>query len=101
MDRVHYSNQPSSSATPPTPKSARALSPTTPSSSGVRPAKPSTLPVLRDNFPLSLCDTDHWVGYQWVWKDDRWAKVPITPGSGKWASPTDARTWGSLAVAII
>lgn len=63
--------------------------------------KPSALTVLPDNIPAYLKNIPQWVGWRWIFRDNRWTKPPINMKNGdQHASSTDPSTWVSFETAI-
>jgi len=65
-------------------------------------AAPYTLPPLFDNIPAELRARRHWVVWGHTWKpaDQKWAKVPYSPVTGRSASSRDPKTWGTFDEAV-
>jgi primase-polymerase (primpol)-like protein len=69
-------------------------------------AKPAVLPVAPDGIPDKLKQCAQWVCWRYVkkWdkanKQNRWSKVPVIPGTGSNASPTDPKTWDNFTAAL-
>jgi len=60
----------------------------------------SVLPVRADKVPIELKRTPQWVAWKLENRNDRLAKVPYSPRTGRLASTTDPLTWGTFDDAL-
>jgi primase-polymerase (primpol)-like protein len=60
----------------------------------------SVLPVRADNVPKELKRRPKWVAWRLENRNDRLAKVPYSPRTGRLASTTDLLTWGTFDDAL-
>ncbi|MDF9748472.1 MULTISPECIES: hypothetical protein [Natrinema] len=51
-------------------------------------------------FPEELRERDQWVCWKEEPRDGKTTKIPVTPGSGAFASSTDPETWASFKTAL-
>lgn len=58
----------------------------------------TTLPAEAD-LPSPLVDCDQWVCWTATERDGKQTKIPVDPNSGRYASATDPKTWGSFETA--
>jgi putative DNA primase/helicase len=65
-----------------------------------RQPKPLVLTCEPEGIPEEMREYDSWVCWRYVWRDDRWKKVPYDPATKRSASTTDARTWGPFEAAV-
>jgi NrS-1 polymerase HBD domain len=63
-------------------------------------ARPQALPVLSEHIPPELRERPQWVVWSYELRDDKWTKVPHTPGTDEGANPTGPSTWRSYAEAL-
>jgi hypothetical protein len=49
-----------------------------------------------ESIPEELTDYDQWVNWKREIRDEKETKIPINPNTGKYASTSDSRTWGSF-----
>lgn len=61
--------------------------------------KPYITKVNRFGIPETLKAWAQWVCWKLIWDGIRWAKVPLDPKTGRFASSTDPSTWGNFAQA--
>ncbi len=64
---------------------------------------PSAVDVDEQSIPAELATRRQWVAWGWEWtgrEEKPWTKVPINPHTGKKASSTNPKTWGTVADAI-
>ena len=62
--------------------------------------KPKPLPVLPEGIPAGLKNKPQWVCWDYIRKEGKWNKVPITPATGEWAKSNDPSTWGTFEKAF-
>lgn len=55
---------------------------------------------LAGSVPACLRERAQWVCWEYVERDGRWTKCPISPTKGGRASSTDAATWGTFDQAV-
>jgi len=60
----------------------------------------STSLLERTVLPANLRDRDQWVCWKEEPRDGKPTKIPVTPGSGAFASSTDPETWASFETAL-
>ncbi|OAQ51520.1 hypothetical protein HTG_19120 [Natrinema mahii] len=60
----------------------------------------STPSLDRTVLPADLRDRDQWVCWKEEPRDGKPTKIPVTPGSGAFASSTDPETWASFETAL-
>src|SRR5687768_6059264 len=68
-------------------------------------ARPTALPVSVNHIPAQLRTLPQWVCWQYEYQPKRspekpWTKVPINPQTGKHASSTNPKTWGTFEEAL-
>ncbi|WP_135855167.1 phage NrS-1 polymerase family protein [Halorussus salinus] len=51
-------------------------------------------------LPDELCEREQWVCWKEEQRDGKATKIPVTPGSGGFASSTDSETWTGLETAL-
>ncbi|WP_132061069.1 phage NrS-1 polymerase family protein [Halorussus amylolyticus] len=51
-------------------------------------------------LPDELCEREQWVCWKEEERDGKATKIPVTPGSGGFASSTDSETWTELKTAL-
>jgi hypothetical protein len=75
---------------------------TPPLASETKPPRPAAPEVCTENIPTALRERNQWVAWRYEWraKEERWAKVPISPRTGRYASSTDPATWTSFGEAL-
>ncbi len=61
--------------------------------------RPTVEPPRFENIPTDLRRLDQWIIWRFEWRENEWAKVPIEPHTGRWASSTNSKTWGSFDAA--
>jgi putative DNA primase/helicase len=61
---------------------------------------PHPLIVLAEQITAELTAYPQFVGWRYEWRQGRWAKVPIDPGTGRQAKSNDPRTWASFESAL-
>lgn len=59
-------------------------------------AAPTAIPFDVDTIPGDLAERPQWVSWGFERREDKWTKPPISPITGRYASATDAATWGTL-----
>jgi primase-polymerase (primpol)-like protein len=57
-----------------------------------------TLPTA-ESLPAAIVTREQWVAWQTKDRDGKATKVPVDPGTGQFASATDAETWSDFATA--
>jgi len=64
--------------------------------------KPTPLPVIPENIPVSLKQLNQWVTWRYEWnvKKSKWTKPPLNPITGYHASPTNRDHWTSFDIAF-
>lgn len=65
-----------------------------------REHKPTVLPVNASGIPTELRLRPQWVCWRLFWKHDKWTKLPIDPGTGRAASASNPKTWGTFDEAL-
>jgi primase-polymerase (primpol)-like protein len=60
----------------------------------------SESPVTVSVLPDELCEREQWVCWKEEERDGKMTKIPVTPGSGEFASSTDPETWTGVETAI-
>ena len=65
-----------------------------------RPPRPTPLELKKEDIAEELKKRDHWVCWEYEWREDEWTKVPKNPNSGTNASSDDPDTWGSFDDAV-
>lgn len=67
-------------------------------------SRPVPLPIHVDGIPAQLKALNQWVAWKYVWVENEershWSKVPINPKTGRNASTTNAKTWGTFPEAL-
>lgn len=58
-----------------------------------------TLPDA-ESLPATLLEREQWVCWRETDRDGKPTKVPVTPGTGAFASTTDPETWGGFEAAL-
>ncbi len=58
--------------------------------------KPAALEVIAENIPAVLKALLQWVCWKFLRDEDRWAKVPVNPATGRNAKSNNPSTWGSF-----
>ncbi len=51
-------------------------------------------------LPDELCEREQWVCWKEEQRDGKMTKIPVTPGSGEFASSTDSETWTVFETAL-
>ncbi|NEU59140.1 hypothetical protein [Halorussus sp. MSC15.2] len=51
-------------------------------------------------LPDELCEREQWVCWREEERDGKATKIPVTPGSGEFASSTDSETWTEFETAL-
>ncbi|WP_276302545.1 hypothetical protein [Halorussus lipolyticus] len=51
-------------------------------------------------LPDELCEREQWVCWKEEQRDGKATKIPVTPGSGRFASSTDSETWTGVETAF-
>ncbi|MFC4452082.1 hypothetical protein [Halorussus aquaticus] len=51
-------------------------------------------------LPDALCEREQWVCWKEEERDGKATKIPVTPGSGEFASSTDSETWTGVEIAL-
>jgi hypothetical protein len=59
-------------------------------------APPQALAPILENVPAALRERPQWVVWQWVWKVEKWTKMPVNARTGKGARANDPRSWSSF-----
>ena len=62
--------------------------------------RPAALAVIPDAIPDELRQCPQWVCWDWVYRAEKWTKVPLNPATGERADSTDRTTWGTFAQAL-
>ncbi|QCS44725.1 hypothetical protein [Natrinema versiforme] len=60
----------------------------------------SEIRIDRTALPAELQERDQWVCWREESRDGKPTKIPVTPGSGEFASSTDPDTWTSVETAL-
>jgi hypothetical protein len=63
-------------------------------------AKPVAPAVRTDALPDELKAFDQWVAWRFVYRFEKWTKVPISCRRGSWAKANDPQTWSTFASAV-
>ena len=58
--------------------------------------KPKPLPVKPEGIQAGLKLRRQWVCWDYIPKEGKWTKVPITPATGVWAKSNDPSTWDTF-----
>lgn len=64
------------------------------------PDQPVALSIKPEAIPQELRRLPRWVLWQYVARDGKWTKPPISPHTGQPASVTDPATWATFAEAL-
>lgn len=59
----------------------------------------SDIPIEVAAIPSALRDRDQWVCWREEQRDGKPTKIPVTPGTGSFASATDPDTWAGFETA--
>ena len=64
--------------------------------------KPMSDSLIKDHdvIPATLREREQWVCWREEDRDGKPTKIPVTPGTGEFASSTDPETWGSFETAL-
>jgi len=57
-------------------------------------------PLAVSDCPETLREREQWVCWREEERDGKLTKIPVTPGSGEFASSTDPETWGNFETAL-
>ncbi|WP_317176176.1 hypothetical protein [Halomontanus rarus] len=60
----------------------------------------STASIDQTVLPVDLRERDQWVCWRQEQRDGKPTKIPVTPGTGAFASSTDPETWDSFETAL-
>lgn len=63
-------------------------------------ARPTTPAPDYTTIPDDLKRVPRWVCWRFENKGGDWAKIPICPSTGRWASSTDPSTWAAFEIAV-
>ncbi len=61
---------------------------------------PPALAVIPEAIPTELRVRRQFVAWDWWWRHGRWAKVPISPATGRAADSTNPATWDTFEHAL-
>src|SRR5262245_46980963 len=63
-------------------------------------ARPVALTVCPEEIPGELKALNQWVAWKYVFKEERWTKVPVSPHTGRRGSVDDPATWAEFDRAV-
>lgn len=67
---------------------------------GPRPTYRADIALIRQTCPKRLTERPQWVAWYYYLKKGKWAKIPVNPHTGEWASTTDPSTHGTFEQAV-
>lgn len=62
--------------------------------------KPPMMAISESLIPEELKNYSQWVTWKYLWKSDRWTKVPLNPKTGKPAKTNTSSSWGTFKEAL-